>query len=148
MSNQHHAPAAHLVAPTAVGTHPSVAAWLQAFAAAVRDRNFSGARGLFWADAEGFGTVANRWNGIDQLEAEQWQGVWGRTADFDFDLDAARIVSADDLTLVISTWSSDGVGSDGTMRRRVGRATIGLVAVDGDLRAVHTHFSMVPGTPA
>lgn len=148
MSNQDQAPAAQLDALTGVGPHPSVAAWLRTFAAAVRERDFSGARQLFWADSEGFGTVADRWNGIDQLEVEQWQGVWGRTADFGFDLDGASIVAADDLTLVIATWSSQGVEPDGSTRRRHGRATIGLVAVDGDLRAVHSHFSMVPGTPA
>ena len=126
---------------------PPVKTWLQDFAAAVRDRDYARARTMFHPDAEGFGTVAERWTGLDQLHAEQWHGVWERTTGFAFDLDSATVFEDDGLLVAISEWSSEGLRSDGTVGRRDGRATIVLVR-DAALRAVHTHFSMVPGTPS
>ncbi len=126
---------------------PSVASWLRGFAAAVRERDYDGARGMFHPDAEGFGTVAERWIGLDQLYAEQWHGVWERTTGFDFDLAGATVFADGDVLITITDWSSEGVRSDGTAGPRQGRATIVLVGAP-TLRAVHTHFSMVPGTSA
>ncbi|KRC64890.1 hypothetical protein ASE12_09030 [Aeromicrobium sp. Root236] len=128
-------------------SQPLVKAWLRDFAAAVRERDYARARTMFHPDAEGFGTVAERWTGLDQLHAEQWHGVWERTTGFAFDLDSATVFDDDGLVVAISEWSSEGLRSDGTVGRRDGRATIVLVRDDA-LRAVHTHFSMVPGTPS
>ncbi len=126
---------------------PSVAAWLRGFAAAVRERDYDRAREMFHPDAEGFGTVAERWIGLDQLYAEQWHGVWERTTGFDFDLGSATVFADDGVLIAISDWSSEGAGPGGAVGLRQGRATIALVG-DATLRAVHTHFSMVPGTSA
>ncbi|MEV7397536.1 nuclear transport factor 2 family protein [Aeromicrobium sp. NPDC092404] len=128
------------------GSMPPVEAWLRDFAAAVRARDYGRARAMFHPDAEGFGTVAERWSGLDQLHAEQWHGVWERTTGFAFDLEGTTVFADGDVVVAISDWSSEGVLGDVVGPRR-GRATI-VLAGDPELRAVHTHFSMVPGTQA
>ncbi|NRQ49586.1 YybH family protein [Aeromicrobium stalagmiti] len=129
-------------------TPPVVREWLEAFAAAVRSRDYAAGRALCTDDAEGFGTVAARYVSLDELEREQWRGVWDRTGDFAFDTDAATSWSDGELLVVMAEWGSDGLEPDGSRRRREGRATIVLSSADDTLRAVHTHFSMVPGTLA
>ena len=124
-----------------------VDAWLEAFAACVRARDHAGARDLFAPDAAGFGTVADRYDGLDELQLTQWSEVWERTTGFAFDGGDARW-STPDLCVVAATWRSrraDGPGSG----ERTGRATLVLrTDPDGSLRAVHSHFSMTPGTRA
>lgn len=122
-------------------------AWLRAFAKAVRDRDYAGARGMCHDDVTGFGTVSSRYEGIDELQHEQWHPVWNRTEGFDFDVDAATVWADGELVVAISQWSSIGIES-GTRRPRHGRATIVLAGPDDGLRAVHTHFSMSPGYTA
>ena len=120
-------------------------AWLHGFAKAVRDRDFEGARGMCRDDVTGFGTVAARYEGIDELQHGQWRPVWERTEGFEFDLEAATIWVDEMLVVATSEWSSIGIDDDGTRRPRQGRATVVLAGPDDELRAVHTHFSMLPG---
>ena len=122
-------------------------AWLREFAKAVRDRDYAGARGMCRADITGFGTVTARYRGIDELDRGQWRPVWDRTEGFEFDFDATTIW-ADEMLVVAIEWSSVGIDSDGSRRPRRGRGTIILVGPDDELRAVHTHFSMMPGYDA
>jgi ketosteroid isomerase-like protein len=119
-------------------------AWLREFAKAVRDRDYAGARGMCRDDVTGFGTVSARYQGVDELEQGQWRPVWDRTEGFEFDFGSATIW-ADEALVVATEWSSVGIGVDGSRRPRRGRATIVLAGPDGELRAVHTHFSMSPG---
>lgn len=122
-----------------------VDAWLDAFAACVRTKDYATGRDLFSTDATGFGTVANRYAGLDDLVDSQWSRVWDRTDDFTFDADDMRWYAGGSCTVAVG-WRS--VGSDAaTPRLRVGRATLVLeVGSDGVTRAVHSHFSMLPGT--
>lgn len=124
-----------------------VEAWLRAFAGCVREGDYDGGRALFAADAAGFGTVSNRYSGLDELHATQWAQVWERTEGFEFDEVDARW-STPDLCVVAATWSSRRVGA-AVPAVRTGRVTLVLRADrDGTLRAVHSHFSMSPGTRA
>jgi ketosteroid isomerase-like protein len=126
----------------------SAEVWLRAFAKAVRERDYAGARAMCHEDVTGFGTVTPRFDGIDELQQEQWQQVWDQTEGFDFDVDSASIWADDSLVVAISEWSSTGVNRDGSRRARRGRATVVLAGADDALRAVHTHFSMSPGYSA
>lgn len=120
--------------------------WLETFAACVRDRDLDAGRALFAADAAGFGTVAEAYRNRDELIADQWSDVWPRTEGFSFTSAEHRWLG-DDLCAVAATWAS--VGTDaGERRTRSGRATL-VLRRDGDaLVAVHSHFSMTPGTSA
>lgn len=120
--------------------------WLETFAACVRDRDLDAGRALFAADAAGFGTVAGAYRDRDELVAQQWSDVWPRTADFSFSGTEHRWL-ADGWCAVAATWTSVGLGGD-ERRTRSGRATL-VLRKDGDrVVAVHSHFSMAPGTPA
>ncbi len=130
-----------------IGEKPALQRWLLDFSAAVRSRDYDAAVALFHDQVVSFGTVSPQSQGVRELTLQQWRPVWERTADFSFDLAAALYWMDGDLNLVISTWSSTGVLGDGTCYARSGRATILLSEADG-LKALHTHFSMAPGSPA
>lgn len=124
-----------------------VTAWLEAFAARVRDCDLEGGRALFDPQASGFGTVAGRYDGLDELVGSQWSAVWSRTEDFRFDEVDERWLDGS-MCAIAATWSSVGVEA-GERRTRSGRATLVLRrSSTGNLVAVHTHFSMLPGTSA
>jgi ketosteroid isomerase-like protein len=128
--------------------HDAVEAWLRDFAAAVRERDYENARGLFHADVSGFGTVARRFHGIDELVREQWERVWENTESFRFDLDSAQYWREGHLVIAISEWSADDIEPDGSRRPRTGRATVVLSRSGDRVRAAHTHFSLTPSAPA
>jgi ketosteroid isomerase-like protein len=120
-----------------------VARWLEEFAAAVRAADYARGAALFDPGALGFGTVAERAEGLDVLIREQWRHVWDATEGFRFDA-GARIEVEGGLAWVAATWSSQGFAADGEPFPRVGRATIVLRRGAGGWRAVHTHFSLAP----
>lgn len=131
-----------MTCPTPVSEHPLVRDWLETFAAAVRERDVVTGRALFAVEACGFGTVAGRYDGLDQLVEDQWRDVWPRTTGFTFALGTATCWDTPDGSLVITGWTS--LADDG--RERSGRATIGLARTPAGLVAAHSHFSMTPGT--
>jgi len=123
---------------------PAIQDWLDEFAHAVRSRDPGLGASILAADAVGFGTVVARYGDRDELGEQQWANVWPRTRDFRFDrvvgcwTDAAH-------TTVAAQWSSTDADSEAIRR---GRATLVLRQVGDSVVAVHTHFSMNPGTPS
>ena len=80
------------------------------------------------------------------LVGSQWSQVWHRTADFTFVEVEGRWLGHD-LCAVAATWRSTGTDdAAGEGRTRTGRATLVLRRDDAHLVAVHSHFSMTPGT--
>lgn len=123
-----------------------VVAWLEAFALAVRERDYTAGRKLMDPSCVGFGTVAGRVISLDELIEKQWKSVWGRTKDFRFDLDKAVIRRSDTFIICCMLWSSQGLDGGGGTFARHGRSTIVLRSTPGQLLGVHTHFSMMPGS--
>ena len=121
-----------------------IRSWLEAFARAVRDRDFDAGRAMFASDVVSFGTVAQRAVGLDELVRRQWASVWPVTEGFDFDYEQIHGGGTDTVAWVTAPWSSTGYESDLRPFARTGRATIVLEQRDGQWLAVHTHFSMVP----
>lgn len=136
---------------TPEGVRVAALAWLDAFAATVRARDFARGRTMFADDVVGFGSVTGSMVGLDDLVARQWRQVWPVTRGFDFDRQTLHVDGDADgrLVWVAAQWSS--VGRDATTGRefeRHGRVTIVLEpADDGSLLARHTHFSMEPPRP-
>ena len=122
----------------------AIKAWLTQFATAVRDRNYDAGKLLFADDVLGFGTYADRRDGLVPLVEGQWQNIWGVTRGFDFDLDDVRCGICDDLAWVAVTWRSQKQCPDGHWQDRPGRATFALERRDGQWLAVHSHFSLCP----
>lgn len=125
--------------------HPAVQTWLTQFAEAVRSGDTSRGAPLFAPQSRGFGTVTSSYDNRDELIDQQWSQVWQRTHDFAFDPPLAVWQSGDTMTVAV-TWSSRRMK---THELRRGRATFHLVPDQhGVLVAVHSHFSMEPGTAA
>ncbi|WP_342359622.1 YybH family protein [Terrarubrum flagellatum] len=123
--------------------------WLDVFAGYVREVDYGSARPLFHPDVLAFGTHRDVISGLDQWMATQWDNVWPKTSDFQFDLDAARILVSDDRSVatVIVPWTSTGYEKDGSTFDRPGRATMIFHKLDGAWLCVHSHMSLNRGVP-
>jgi ketosteroid isomerase-like protein len=121
-----------------------VEGWLHRFAAAVRDRDYDAARGLFDPEVVAFGTVAERLDDLDALVARQWRQVWPATCGFAFDDAGVRVASAGALVFVAATWSSTEYDAERRAQPRRGRATLVLRRCGARWLAVHSHFSLRP----
>lgn len=125
---------------------PDAHAWLDAFEAAVRARDFDAGRALFVGDALGFGSVVPRCDGLDPLVAGQWRRVWPNIERFTFERDRARVVDGGDVVVIATTWTSVGRDGEGQAFERPGRVTLVLRRTGGRLACEHSHYSLVPGT--
>jgi len=126
-------------------------AWFDHWGSLVAARDFEAARPLFSSEVIGFGTHMRIVHGLSALERDQWRNVWPTISDFTFltaELEGG--ISTDGLQAwAIVPWTSTGFSEDGTPFERPGRATAIFTRnePDADWRAIHTHFSLVPGTP-
>ncbi len=109
--------------------------------------DFESARAIFAEDVASFGTLARVVTGVEAVESEQWRGIWPNIADFKIDMETVASGGDGDLAWGMAAWSSTGFHEDGSKFDRLGRATVVLQRRDGQWLAVHTHFSLVPGTP-
>ena len=124
----------------------AVTTWFDRFGSCCAAGEYTEARELVADDVLSFGTKADIVQGLDHLQSNQWEQIWPRTADFDIDLDGARAFGTDELAWGMATWTSTGYDESGDPYHRPGRVTVVLERRDGAWLAVHTHFSLNPGT--
>ena len=146
-----------------VGHEPleAVREWFARLSECCARVDYAGARAIFSPDVASFGTKADIVSGLDLLQKNQWEGIWPNIANFRVDLSSVRGGGRADLAWGIAVWASTGFHEDGTAFDRPGRATVVLerrpevphAGTKGPGRAVHawlavhTHFSLNPGTP-
>ena len=120
--------------------------WFTTWGGYVRANDYENARALFHPDVVGFGTHMRVVTGLKHLEQNQWRNVWGTIDDFQFLVGELQSgVSGDGLQAwAVVPWTSTGFHEDGASFDRPGRATVILERRDGTLKALHTHFSLVP----
>lgn len=133
-------------------TLAAIRAWFDTWGEYVRTRDFVAARALFDPAVVGFGTHMRIVHGLDALERDQWRNVWPSIERFTFRTDELEgDVSTDGRTAwAIVPWESTGFAEDGTPFSRPGRATVVFQRDEPSgegWRAIHTHFSLTPGTP-
>jgi ketosteroid isomerase-like protein len=124
--------------------HEEVTGWFRHLERCVRAVDFEGARPIFVDEAVGFGTFGAMLDGLDALVAGQWQQIWPNIEGFTFDLETLRFGTGGGLVWAICRWDSIGRDASGATFDRPGRATVILERRDGALKALHTHFSLVP----
>ncbi|MBA2592959.1 MAG: nuclear transport factor 2 family protein [Gammaproteobacteria bacterium] len=129
---------------------PGTVAWLEDFAARVRNVDFERARRLFSPTIFGFGTKADAYDSLDEWHHDQWSHVWPRTTGFRFDLMTLRTILSVDgsLCCIACEWGSKGAREDGSLFQRHGRSSILLARTSSNELGwvgVHSHFSMPPG---
>lgn len=123
--------------------------WLQTFAQHVRDVDYLSARPLFHPNVIAFGTHRDVISSLEQWVADQWDNVWPKTSDFEFDLQQTKVLIADDASMasVIAPWTSTGYYQDNNPFDRPGRATMIFHKQDGKWVCVHSHMSLNRGIP-
>ena len=131
-------------------TTASVKDWLARFAVCVREVDYASAYSFWHDDIVIFGTYQELVRSRRAWTDAQWDNVWPRTADFDFDLAHTLVLASPDgaLAIVVAPWTSTGFHPDGTPFPRPGRATIVLAKqADGRWVGVHSHMSLQRGVP-
>ena len=109
--------------------------------------DYASAEAIFAPDVFSFGTRARVVQGLEHVRANQWEGIWPNIRDFKIELERIACGGSEALAWGVTTWTSTGFDRDGKPYDRPGRATIVLERRDGRWLAVHTHFSLAPGTP-
>lgn len=125
----------------------AVAQWfalLGRYCAAV---DYEGGESIFAPDTIAFGTRARVVQGLAHVRRNQWEGIWPNIRDFAIELDQVRAGGDEHWAWGVAPWTSTGFDRDGTPYVRPGRATVVLERRDDRWLAVHTHFSLAPGTP-
>ena len=109
--------------------------------------DYDAAERIFAEDVVSFGTAMDIVSGRTALREGQWESIWGNITDFKMDLENVNAGGSGDQAWGVVTWTSTGYDSDHKPFYRPGRATVTLERLDGVWLAVHTHFSLFPGTP-
>jgi len=122
----------------------SIQDWLTGFSQAVRSRDYEAGRRFFALDVMGFGSVAERCHGLEDLESRQWRRVWDVTTDFEFDLDSAAIGQEENMAWAACSWQSFGKNAAAEPVLRRGRSTFVFRKEGEQWRAIHSHFSLEP----
>lgn len=109
--------------------------------------DYESARRIFADDVVSFGTRMDIVSGLDTLQKNQWEGIWPNIRSFKIDLDNIHAGGDEHHAWGIATWTSIGFDGEHKPYYRPGRATVTLERREGQWLAVHTHFSLYPGTP-
>ena len=129
-----------------------ISAWFATWERFIRDVDYDSGRTMFADDVVGFGTHMQLLLGLDDLVTRQWRSIWGNISDFRFDRGSMLTgTSEDGLTgWGCALWTSTGYDKDHTPFDRPGRVTVLLSRSSAahDWLAMHTHLSLLPGTPA
>lgn len=118
--------------------------WLEEFSHCVREENYERGFALCDPDIFSFGTVARSVKDLETLKQQQWQIIWPNTQGFHFLTKSAVIWIEANMAGIAAEWKSTGLGKGGISFEREGRSSILLRKIDGNWRAIHTHFSKIP----
>jgi ketosteroid isomerase-like protein len=120
--------------------------WMEAFARAVREVDYTAGASLVSDQIISFGTCADKAIGARALQKKQWARIWPRTRLFRFvNRGAILTVSPEGgLAFITTTWKSRLEGAKGKDGLRSGRCTILLQREGKVWKALHTHFSLNP----
>ena len=125
----------------------SIREWFQEMERHTQNLDFESARKMMAPDVLAFSTRTNVMTGVDSLVEEQWAPTWPSLRDFTYDLDQLHLRVSGEVAWTVVPWKSTGFNSDGTSFPRPGRATIIFEKRDDAWLAVHSHYSLAPGTP-
>ena len=109
--------------------------------------DYDAAERIFAEDVVSFGTTMDIVRGRSLLREGQWESIWGNISNFKMDLDNVHAHGRGNQAWGVVTWTSVGFDGNHQPFYRPGRATVTLERRDGVWLAVHTHFSLYPGTP-
>ena len=132
---------------TASDPAEAVQQWFKLLSGYCASVDYDAAERIFAEDVVSFGTAMDIVSGRRALREGQWESIWGNITDFKMDVDNVNAGGRGDQAWGVVTWTSTGYDSDHKPFHRPGRATVTLERRDGVWLAMHTHFSLFPGTP-
>lgn len=109
--------------------------------------DYDAAERIFAEDVVSFGTAMDIVRGRKALRQGQWESIWGNISNFKMDLENVHAAGGEGQAWGVVTWTSIGFDGNHKPFYRPGRATVTLERRGGVWLAVHTHFSLYPGTP-
>ena len=121
--------------------------WFSDFGQCCKSRDFTAARKLVSPRVCSFGSKVDLVTNLSDLEKQQWGKIWPRIEGFTFILEKLIAKGHGELAWGITPWDSVGFDPEGYSFNRPGRATVILQEFREHWLAIHTHFSLVPGTP-
>ena len=135
--------------PIVVSSDPieAVQQWFALMEQCCASVDYDGAECIFADDVVSFGTAMNIVSGRKSLREGQWESIWGNISNFKMDLDNVHAGGSGNQAWGVVTWTSLGFDGNHEPFYRPGRATVTLERRDGIWLAVHSHFSLYPGTP-
>ena len=135
--------------PPVVSSDPieAVQQWFALMEQCCASVDYDGAECIFADDVVSFGTAMDIVSGRKSLREGQWESIWGNISNFKMDLDNVHAGGSGDQAWGVVTWTSVGFDGNHEPFYRPGRATVTLERRDGIWLAVHSHFSLYPGTP-
>ena len=135
--------------PIVVSSDPieAVQQWFALMEQCCASVDYDGAECIFADDVVSFGTAMDIVSGRKSLREGQWESIWGNISNFKMDLDNVHAGGSGNQAWGVVTWTSLGFDGNHEPFYRPGRATVTLERRDGIWLAVHSHFSLYPGTP-
>ena len=135
--------------PIVVSSDPieAVQQWFALMEQCCASVDYDGAECIFADDVVSFGTAMDIVSGRKSLREGQWESIWGNISNFKMDLDNVHAGGSGNQAWGVVTWTSLGFDGNHEPFYRPGRATVTLERRDGIWFAVHSHFSLYPGTP-
>ncbi len=135
--------------PPVVSSDPieAVQQWFALMEQCCASVDYDGAECIFADDVVSFGTAMDIVSGRKSLREGQWESIWGNISNFKMDLDNVHAGGSGNQAWGVVTWTSVGFDGNHEPFYRPGRATVTLERRDGNWLAVHSHFSLYPGTP-
>jgi ketosteroid isomerase-like protein len=125
----------------------SIRDWFHVMERCFQSLDYATARKLMAEDVIAFSTRTSVMSGIDALVTEQWSVNWPALREFTFNFDQLRWGTSGDLAWAVITSTSTGFHPDGTSFVRPGRTTVIFERRESRWLAIHTHYSLAPGTP-
>ena len=135
--------------PIVVSSDPieAVQQWFALMEQCCASVDYDSAECIFADDVVSFGTAMDIVSGRKSLREGQWESIWGNISNFKMDLDNVHAGGSGNQAWGVVTWTSLGFDGNHEPFYRPGRATVTLERRDGIWLAVHSHFSLYPGTP-
>lgn len=137
------------VSPPVTTSDPvdAVRQWFALMGRYCASEDYDGAENIFAEDVVSFGTKMEIVRGRRALREGQWESIWGNITGFKMDLENVHGGGSGNQAWGVVAWTSTGYDSEHKPFHRPGRATVTLERRNGVWLAVHTHFSLYPGTP-
>jgi ketosteroid isomerase-like protein len=130
-----------------INYHDILYKWFSEFGNFCKSRDFKSAGKLVSNSVCSFGTKVDLVTNLNDLEEEQWKNIWPNIENFTFIMEKLICDGDSELAWGIIPWRSVGFDENGNSFDRPGRATVILKKFENDWLAIHTHFSLIPGTP-